>query len=256
MLPAAMAVTASLALLQAYASFDNGKGETFPFTVKVVRAASPVATVMVSHGGSCRTTQEEAWAERFRQWGYNAVIIDHCSVRALKPHTGVEPPPLLPPERVNDAIVLAEWIKVQPWHTGKVALFGISRGGEAVLRASDPRLNRVRRGSEGLAEIDAYVALYPACSVLPRAPRGPLLILHGEEDNLASFKRCEYSSLNHANLTIKTYPGASHTFDVPGDDIVGSNQFLGSYVARRYNASAAAKSFSDTRQFLDTHLKP
>lgn len=238
------------ALITACANFQNHTGEKFPFKITVRNADKPAPTVIVSHGGGCRLSQDDMWADRFRLWGYNAVIIDHCSGRNIRPHTGAEPPPLKPEDRVNDYIAAAEWIKTQVWHKGKVAVFGISRGGEAVLRASEIRFNRGRNGDKGLTELDAYIALYPACSYVPKAPRAPMLVMHGELDNLAVFGTCEYSERNHPNYTIKTYPNAYHGFENVGCDITGSNRYLGNYVSCRYNADAAARSMEDTKEFL------
>jgi dienelactone hydrolase len=242
-------------LIAGCTSFENHKGEKFPFAIKVIDGKIPAPTVIVSHGGSCRLVQDDMWAARFREWGYNAILIDHCTGRNLGPHTGVEPPPLKPQDRVNDYIATAEWVRTQPWHKGKIAVFGISRGGEAVLRASEKSFNRGRNGNLGLAEIDVYIALYPACSYVPKAPRAPMLVMHGELDNLAVFGMCEYSQRNHPNYTIKTYPNAHHGFDVSGADIYGSNRYLGNFVSKRFNSYAAAKSLSDTKEFLDTHLQ-
>lgn len=251
----AACVVLGVAVLLGCATFENHKGEKFPFSINVVRAAQPAATVIVSHGGSCRLPQEDTWANRFKEWGYNAVVIDHCTGRSIGPHTGVEPPPLRPQDRVNDFIATAEWIKTQPWHRGKVAVFGISRGGEAVMRAAESRFNRGRNGDAGLAELDVFIALYPACLYLPKAPRRPMLVMHGELDNLAVFAGCEYAQLDHPNYTIKTYPNAHHGFEVAGGDVVGSNRNLGNFIARRYNAEAAARSFDDAKAFLEKHLK-
>jgi dienelactone hydrolase len=241
--------------LASCATFENHKGEKFPFNLKVIENSTPASSIIISHGGSCRLPQEEMWGAKFREWGYNVVIIDHCSARRIIPHTGIEPPPLSTENRVNDYIATAEWIKVQKWHQGKVAVFGISRGGEAVLRASDTRFNRVRRGLEGMAELDVYIALYPPCSTFPKAPRAPLLILHGELDNLADFNNCEYSTREHKNLTIKTYPNAHHGFDVPGNTIYGSGTYLRSFISRSYESKAAEKSLSDTKEFLEKNLR-
>jgi dienelactone hydrolase len=249
-------VLSSLLALHGCATFENHKGEKFPITIKVERIDKPAPSVIVSHGGSCRLIQEDIWAKRFQDWGYNTVIIDHCSARNIGPHTGIQPPPLRPETRVDDYIAVAEWIRHQKWHNGKIAVFGISRGGEAVMRASDARFVRnVRGGAEGLAQLDVYVALYPACSLVPKAPRAPILVMHGELDNLAVFGTCEYHTLSHENYIIKTYPGAHHGFDMPGPDITGSNQYLGHFISGRYNAAAAQKSINDTKEFLYKHLK-
>lgn len=241
--------------LSACATFENHKGEKFAFNLKVQTSSTPVPSIIISHGGSCRLPQDEMWGAKFRDWGYNVVIIDHCTARHLSPHTGVEPPPLSTADRVNDYIATAEWIRVQKWHLGKVAVFGISRGGEAVLRASDTRFSRGRRGLEGMAELDVYIALYPACSTFPNAPRAPLLILHGELDNLADFSNCEYSTREHENLTIKTYPNAHHGFDIPGNTIYGNGTYLRNFVARSYDSKAAEQSSRDTKEFLQRYMK-
>ena len=79
--------------------------------------------------------------------------------------------------------------------------------------------------------------------------------MHGEEDNLALFRRCEYETLDHKNYTIKTYSNAHHGFDVMGPDNTGYNKFIGNFVLSRYNAKADSLSVKDVREFLAEHLK-
>ena len=245
-----------LALLgKTVAAFENHQGEKFPFSIAVNTQDNPSPTVLISHGSICRGSQEVDWAARFRSLGLNTVIVDHCTLRRIQPHPAAEPPPLRVQDRVNDYIVAAEWVKAQKWHDGKIVVFGISRGGEAVVRATDARFNRGYRGDEGLAELDLFIALYPACNYFPRSPRKPILIMHGEEDNLALFRRCEYETLEHQNYTIKTYPNAHHGFDVMGPDNTGYNKFIGNYVLSRFNPRAASQSVADIRAFLSQHLK-
>jgi dienelactone hydrolase len=245
----------ALACSSGWAQITNLTGEKLPFSVSVSvsepKINTPAPTVIISHGGSCLTSNEPAWARQIIQWGYNAIVIDHCKDRGIGPHTGEEPPPLTPLQRVNDYVYTAEWIKKQDWHKGKVVLMGFSRGGEAVLRAADPRLTyNIYREAEGLAMFDAYVAYYPACSRLPEAPRAPLLIHHGEADNLASFRQCEYQRMTHENYQIKTYPGVHHGFDSPGIQITGSNKYIGRFIARSYDPSADQTSRLATQEFL------
>jgi len=237
------------------AAFENHRGEKFPFSVAITTQEKPSSTVLISHGSICRGNQETEWATRFRALGLNTVIIDHCTLRKIHPHLATEPPPLRTQDRINDYIAAAEWVRSQKWHDGKIIVFGISRGGEAVVRATDARFNRGYRGDEGLAELDLFIALYPSCNYFPRSPRRPILIMHGEEDNLALFRRCEYETLEHQNYTIKTYPNAHHGFDVMGPDNTGYNKFIGNFVASRFNSKAAAQSVEDIRNFLVQHLK-
>ena len=233
---------------------ENNKGEKFPFSMSTSTQDKPSPTVLISHGSICRGKQEPDWALRFRSIGLNTVIIDHCTLRRIYPHPATEPPPLRAQDRVDDYIAAAEWVRAQKWHTGKIVVFGISRGGEAVVRATEKSFNRGYRGDEGLAELDLFIALYPACNYFPRSPRRPILIMHGEEDNLAQFRRCEYHTLGHQNYTIKTYPNAHHGFDVMGPDNTGFNKFIGNYVLSRFNSQADSQSVEDIKAFLSKHL--
>ena len=112
---------------------ENNKGEKFPFSMSTSTQDKPSSTVLISHGSICRGKQEPDWALRFRSIGLNTVIIDHCTLRRIYPHPATEPPPLRAQDRVDDYIAAAEWVRAQKWHTGKIVVFGISRGGEAVV---------------------------------------------------------------------------------------------------------------------------
>lgn len=242
---------AAVAAASANAQITNTNGERLPFSVSESKANAPSSTVIISHGGGCLTSNESDWARQVNKWGFNAVVIDHCKDRGISAHTGEEPPPLTPLQRVNDYVYTAEWVKKQDWHKGKVVLMGFSRGGEAVLRAADPRLTyNVYREAEGLALFDAYIAYYPACTRMPEEPRAPLLIHHGESDNLASFRQCEYQRMTHPNYQTQTYPGVHHGFDIPGGQITGSNKYIGRFIVRSYDSSADKKARQTTQDFL------
>ena len=73
----------SIFTLAGCATFENHKGEKFPFKLTILNSDKPAPTVIVSHGGSCRLSQDDMWADLFRQWGYKAVLIDHCSGRDI-----------------------------------------------------------------------------------------------------------------------------------------------------------------------------
>jgi dienelactone hydrolase len=241
------------------ATFENHKGENFPFTTTIIKSNQPAPTVIVSHGSACRIPQDDMWARRFNNWGYNAIIIDHCTVRKIAPYVGSIDIPLRTIDRINDYIAVAEWVKTQSWHKGKVAVFGISRGGQAALRAAHKGfLDDVRGGLEGLKQLDVYAALYPNCSIVPSEPLGPLMVMHGELDNLAEFAPCQYiyNQVNHPNFIFKSYPGAHHGFDVDNCNAVGVFKYSRKeFVSCRSNPSAAAANAKDVRQFFETHLK-
>jgi dienelactone hydrolase len=249
----------SVFALHGCATFENHKGEKFPFSVAVHNYGKPSPTIIVSHGSTCRSPQDDMWAKKFQNWGFNAIVVDHCSHRNIGSHVGYVDPPLKTLDRVNDFIVIAEWAKVQPWHSGKVAVFGISRGGQAVLRAAnDTFLEGISKGLNGLKQLDVYMALYPNCELVPSSPLGPTFVMHGEADNLAQFPYCQfmYNSVKHTNFSIKSYPDAHHGFDVDKCDAVGfTKSSRTEFVSCRSNAKAANAAFIDARRFLEQHLK-
>jgi len=255
---AARGLALGLALVSSHAGaqLTAANGEKLAFSLTEFKVSGAAPTVILSHGGNCVTSSDTDWGRQINQWGYHAVLIDHCTQRGVRPHTGEEPPPLSPLQRVNDAVYTAEWVRKQGWHQGGIILMGFSRGGEAVLRAADPRMTyNVHREAEGLALFDGYVAYYPACSLRPLQARAPLMIHHGELDNLASFSQCEYTRMTDSNFRIHTYPGVHHGFDSPGAQIAGANRFIGRYIARSYDASADQKSRQLTREFLQQVLR-
>ena len=245
----------TISFLHGCASFTNEKGEKFPFSIQQSTLSKPAPTVIVSHGGYCLTDYDRAWANKLNNWGFNAIIIDHCSARGIGPHTGIDPPLLKIVDRVSDYAVIAKWLQNQNFHNGKIALLGESRGGEGVMRASDIRFNRSYGGDEALKLISSYIAYYPPCTSPPKESRGPVLIHHGDKDNLAVFSTCEYDSWTNKNVRLNVYHDVSHAFDQPGSVIYGSNQYLGSFIARKYDFEADIKSQEITKKFLEETLR-
>ena len=245
----------SIVSFQASASFINQKGDTFRFSIQQYTLSSPAPSVIVSHGGACLTSFEHSWAKTLNNWGYNAIVIDHCTSRGIEKHTGIEPPPLNVHDRVSDYAVVAEWLQSQNFHKGKIALLGSSRGGEGVIRASDPRFNRTYGGDETLSFISAFIAYYPPCNSPLVSSRAPVLIHHGDQDNLAIFSWCAYEKWATNQIRLSVYKGVSHAFDQPGSTLTGSNKYIGNFIVRKYDHEAATKSQQVTREFLNETLK-
>ena len=73
-------------------------------------------TVLVSHGSGCLEQQSHNWAKQLNEWGYNAVVIDHCTTRGIKRYTqsGDGPPlDLQPRDKALDYILIAKWLEEQ-----------------------------------------------------------------------------------------------------------------------------------------------
>lgn len=241
-------------------TFKNHKNESFPFSIQIYQLPKPAPTVLVSHGSACLQQQYYDWAAQLNSWGYNAIVIDHCTARGVQRYTGgLLPKNLIPEDKATDYLVLAEWVRLQPWHTGKVGVIGFSRGGGGVTRLADPAFQQraSQQFSNPKAQIDAGVAFYPACSPFPPPPNPviPVQIHHGAADNLSFPKRCGYQKLKSPNYEIWLYEGAHHTFDDLGPDVTGTNLNGEPFIARRYNKDADKQSREYTKAFLDRYLR-
>jgi dienelactone hydrolase len=237
--------------------FKNHRGESFEFSISTRLIQKPSSTVLISHGSSCLVQQQYDWANQVNKWGYNAVIIDHCSVRGIAPYTGssvIAYTTLRPEKKVQDYVNTAEWVKVQNWHSGKIFVIGFSRGDSGVINLID-RDWHDKSGAiaqDKLKLIDAAVAFYPACSPYepPLQPSIPALFHHGKEDALSGHSKCRYSRLKDPKYQISLYDKAGHSFDDFGPQLI-----IKGYVAREYNREADVASRKITKQFLDDNSK-
>lgn len=119
--------------------------------------------------------------------------------------------------RRQDAIDSARWLAARPeTPKGGVALLGWSDGGSTVVAAGHlaPDL------PPGL--IRGSVGFYAGCAAGLRTkgwtPAGRMLLLMGAADDWVSAAVCEKLATRVAPpaLTVVSYPGAYHDFDVPG----------------------------------------
>ena len=228
--------------------------------VQVRKLDKPAPTVLISHGSACLVQQSYDWASQINKWGYNAVVIDHCSSRGVSRYTqsGKGPPDnLMPKDKAGDYLAIGGWLQGEEWHKGKTAVIGFSMGGTGVLKLVGDTPEQHNLSTKGKRLIDAVVAFYPECNRNrpTTTPTLPTLVHHGLSDELALAMRCKYSELVHPNYQIKLYEGAHHTFDDNASVITGFNQKGESKVLRRYNADADNISRMTTKAFLDQHLR-
>lgn len=241
--------------------FNN---QAIPVKLLVYTQQLPTATVIVSHGSSCIPPRKLQWADRIESWGYNVVVIDHCVKRGVKPHPAQQLPNNLQVEdRIKDYVAVADWVKQQPFHKGKVGLIGFSRGGEAILGLLNEAYYAGRVGlPAGYSKaVDATVAYYPSCLLGDRGFKEtpvPTLIHHGERDALTPAINClhykEGVAGNIKNLFVETYPGAHHGFEINLPDQWASTP-RGNVLVLSYNAKQAQRSFDTTQKFFDEYLK-
>jgi len=103
----------------------------------------------------------------------------------------------------------------------RIAVMGFSKGGEAALKSSLKRLQRLH-APMGL-EFAAYMAFYPPCWITLRNDEEvsdrPIRLLHGTADDWTPIAPCqEYVSRlqqQGKDVQLLAYAGAPHGFDMP-----------------------------------------
>jgi dienelactone hydrolase len=101
---------------------------------------------------------------------------------------------------------------------GRIALFGYSRGGGAVLMTDHDPLQAAILGDT--RRFAAYIAMYPSVWLRwtqPAPTAGPILAVFAEDDDMAPLgrQRARVDDLAKAGATIETVviPGVGHSFD-------------------------------------------
>ena len=129
-----------------------------------------------------------------------------------------------------------------------MALQGWSNGGSATLAAMAVGAGRTRANG-----FRAGLAFYPACGLKNAfdagyRPYAPVRVFMGSADEEVSPKRCrelvEKSRAQGGDITIRMYPGATHSFDDP-------SRSRGGVIA---NAKAAGDAAARVLELLATEL--
>lgn len=238
--------------------------QDIPVKLLVYPQKQQAGTVILSHGSACVPNRRLQWTDLILSWGYNAIVVDHCVKRGVKPHTAQELPANLQVEdRIKDYVAVIDWVRKQPFSNGKVALVGHSRGGEGVLGfVNEPVYASKASLQSGYSKIaDAVVAYYPSCLLGDNGLKEsavPTLVHHGELDGLTPPINCVHNKLAKngklGNITIEMYPRAFHTFDVNIPDMWAPTP-RGQVLVASYDAKQAKRSFEITKNFLDKYLK-
>jgi dienelactone hydrolase len=243
--------------------FKDTSGREWPFRIEVYSIKTPSPTVIIAHGSDCFETSNAPyyrdWARRINGWGYNAVIIDHCTLRGVRSGDsgGIMHPGVEPEARSRDIHALAEWIHKQPFHVGRAGYVGFSHGGVAAIRANG-YVNSLDPSSGHLdpnGNISAYVSYYPACVMarFPENPRSPLLLLLAELDDTAPPNRCLSYPKNPLYSHV-LYEGVHHCFDGDGVNMLVYRK-SGMPWTCRYDTVASKDSRNRVKDFLEKHVR-
>lgn len=250
----AFALTAAGCVATQSPVIKRPSGETVPIRLDAhpLGKSGPVPTVIVAHGSGGVSAMHRAMASTLNDWGYNAVVIDHYTLRGISaPHAGVALHGARGEDRALDFIEAAHWIKRQDWHKGKIAVVGFSQGGGGVLALVNERtLKNLGYVTEARPNpISVAVAFYPSCAITPppMQPSMPTQIHLAENDDLAYVSACGFG--RNTPYQIHLYQGATHSFD----ENISAQAML--RFTHRYSQAATQESRVNLRRFLDANIR-
>lgn len=208
-------------------------------------------TVLIGHGSGGVTAAPRELVSLVNSWGYNAVIIDHYTLRGISRHTGREVQGATGKDRARDFIDAGRWVNKQDWHQGKIAVVGFSQGGGGVLTLVDEKKMREYEfvTDKKSNPISAASAFYPSCyfNPVPKSPSMPTQIHLAGADDLARPSFCYFHS--RESYEIHTYENATHSFD----EYIHSSVQLS--FTHKFDRKITLESRNRLKLFLDAHLK-
>ena len=228
-------------------------GETVPIKLEVHTLSKPAQspTVIVAHGSGGVSEMHRSMASTLNKWGYNAVVIDHYTLRGITRHTGMAVQGARGEDRALDFIEAGRWVQQQDWHKGKIAVVGFSQGGGGVMALVNDLTLRSRNyiSEANPNPISVASAFYPSCGITspPRQPSMPTQVHLAEKDDLAFIFLCGFRA--DSPYQVHLYKGATHSFDenFPSGAILK--------FTHRYDSKVTNESRLNLRNFLDTNLR-
>ncbi|MFD2262107.1 dienelactone hydrolase family protein [Lacibacterium aquatile] len=186
----------------------------------------PFAAVVLLHGCGGMYTRTGEINDRHLQWekaliteGYAVLHLDSFGSRGIRQICTVKERIIRASgDRRLDAYAALSYLRTRPEiDPARIALMGWSNGGSTLMAAME------RDKRTPTPSFKAAVAFYPGCRPNVRRsydPEGPLLMLHGADDDWTPPARCQemVAALRAKGTVIEAveYPGAYHDFDWPG----------------------------------------
>lgn len=191
-------------------------------------------------------------AEFLKQQGFVVLNLDSFGPRDLTGGTVCESLNRLSSARTYrsyDAFDALRFLQAQSFvDSDNVFLMGQSNGGSVALNAAS------RRGPSRYGQnhpFRAVVAFYPWCGTYGTTRfslSSPLLILGGGQDDWVPPADCQRFRATGADLEVKVYENAAHSFDIR----IPVQRYQGNLVG--YNPSAAADSRQQMLAFFRNHM--
>ena len=202
----------------------DGAAGTIAGTLNIpTKTKDKLPAVVILHGSSGpggTNGPTDAWVRELNALGIATLAIDALSGRGLT-SLGENQAALGRLAMIVDSYralgVLAKHKSIDP---NRIALLGLSRGGQAALYASMKRMHDAF-APEG-AGFAAFIASYPNCVSKYRddgvTTGKPVRILHGAEDDYNPLAPCkalvERAKAAGADIELTEYPGGEHGFDL------------------------------------------
>jgi dienelactone hydrolase len=206
----------------------------------------PFPAVIMMHGCSGDTPYQDAWENRFVEWGYVVLRVDSLTPRNKQTFCDMPAPTTKP--RAQDAYDAKAYLMELPFvDKQKIGLVGWSHGAMAALYVVDDLTPIEKRKSP----FQCAVLFYPYCFSV-YSLNAPLLILGGEKDDWcppASCKSLVGSNNSQFEVALKIYTDAHHCFDWEGLDMEYKGHIL------KYNPEATKDAVSRVQDFLVKYLK-
>jgi carboxymethylenebutenolidase len=195
--------------------------------------------IVILHGAGGATESHKAYARRLAEAGFVALLPDLASIR-LRPS---EPAGLLRNEIAGAVSLLKGRREVDG---GRLGLLGFAQGGERALFAAISFPTTFKAVVQYYSPIAyAPMNLELAAGNTASKIRSPVLILHGEDDQLVPVEHArqleEALRLAGKPFEIIFFPGADHGFDQEGEPW--------------YNPVAAREAETSVLAFFARHLK-
>ncbi len=218
----------------------------------------PFPAVVLLHGCGGMRSNEVLWRAFFTNLGFVTLAVDSLRPRGLGQickGTGLVTSAM----RAADAFAALDYLADQPYvRPDRIMVMGFSHGGGIALDVVTAF--RIDARPADAPRFNASVALYPSCSYVRRQMaeyRAPVLVLVGEADDWTPADACRQLAERHPELiTLKTYPGALHAFDVLEwkptflPDAVNRHSPTGKGASVGGNLAAAWLAYADIWRFL------
>lgn len=228
----------------------------------------PHPAVVIVHGSAGVDSRGKGYVIALNAAGFVTLEIDLWAARGVRspqerPKTIVE----TLPDAFAALDYLSHHVSVDP---KRIGIMGFSWGGIVSMLSATARAQRFAKDGQTFA---AHAPFYPACWTYNTVPGfefaeltgAPVFIQSGAADLYDDPDSCErlVASLPDkakANVTFKTYPGATHAWDRKEADITPFDPFAfkgkGGEVPFRYNEDVTRQSTAAVVDFFSRTLKP